>query len=772
MSERKHPLAKCEECPWRDLSGYADATGPEDAKILIVGEAPGAVETQTGIPFTGPSGQLLDRVLQHHGIARHQVRLTNVAACHPPYRPGSGSVVPPKEVVHACKPRLDDELRGRDSVVLLGNTAAQTVLETTTGILALRQGPPKGLPRNDSVKVIPTVHPAACLRQGDLFPNMVKDIGKLVDRGVKVKWVPPEWKSTEDPHEAMAWLRQLSTFDTLAIDIEVGISKELMAAPGAQLLCIGISYAPDKAVVLGEQACKDERVRRGFRDIMSHKKLICHNGKFDIAQLTRMGWLNDTYSLYFDTMLASYTLDERPGYHSLGLLGMEVLGAPDWKSVTHKYTGKDGSYALIPRPILYEYCAYDISNTFLLYKYFERRLEKEGMRKVHDMLVYYAIRLMVVEMEGVAFDLEYNQYLFDHFEESLQPLERRMAELGLMNPRSPQQVKAWLHDQGVRVMDTQAETLRNVFAKAAPDTELYELLLLLLKQRLDQKSYSTYVKGMRKRVHDGRIYGTFNLHGSVTGRTASRNPNLQNVTRGVVLRKQFIPDSGNVFVQCDYGQIELRVAALEAEDEYLIGVFNDPSRDIFDEIGTRLYGSLEAARLKVNRVRTKAYVYGMNYGREAYSIAQEYKIPVPEAEKGMQGFFSMVPGIVAWRKSIELEVKKQALQTRFGRKRRFWLVTKDNRMDVYKEALAFVPQSTANDVNLHALCRMVDKGYHVRIPVHDSIMVECAEADRRDVASDMTKIMKETACDLLGDRVPFPADAEFGTNWGELSEED
>lgn len=776
-SIRKHPLSRCEECPWRDEAGFADATGPTDAPILIIGEAPGAVETRTGTPFTGPSGQLLDRVLQHHSIDRDSIRFTNVAACHPPYKPGSGSVVPPREVVAACAPRLKAEVAGRETLVLLGNTAKEAILETKEGITSIRSGPPKSLDKYPGVKIIPTIHPAACLRQSDSFPSLVKDIGKI--NGTVSKFEPPVYRVFDDPVEAVAVLRELcSKYGTFTLDIEVGVDKDTDFTHPDDLLCIGLGYAPGKAIVIGEQALLDGRVKQFIRKHFANKKIICHNGKFDIQVLMRLGYLDDPYCLWFDTMLASYSCDERPGHHGLKYILAEEFGWPDYDSEIKKYTGTGVntlSYSVVPRDILYKYNAYDAAGTFDVYEHYVKKMDASA-RGVHDRLVGYSHELIYVELEGVGFDLEYNQYLYDHFEEVLQPAERQMAKLtgrATFNPRSHVQVKEVLHDWGVRVPDTQADTLKNVADRIDSTTELGQFLDILLQHKLDQKSYSTYVKGLRKRVQkDGRIYSTFLLHGSVTGRTASRNPNLQNVTRGVTLRKQFVPSPGHVFVQCDYGQIEGRVMAVEAGEEFLLSIFRDPTRDLFDELGTPLYGSLENAQKKESRVRTKAYFYGMGYGREAYSIAQEYKLPVKQVERDMARFFGNMPKLVEWRENIMKQARASALQTSFGRKRRFWLVTRDNVKDVEKEGLAFIPQSTANDINLTALCRIRRAGLHVRIPVHDSIMVECPEEDKMEVAQFMCKTMEETAAEIYSDKVPFPADWEFGYNWGELSKED
>lgn len=740
-----------------------------------MGEAPGAVETRTGEVFTGPSGQLLERVLSHHGIDRNTVRLTNVAACHPPYKPGQGSVVPPKGVIAACQPRLESELEGRDQFLLLGNTAKEAVLRTSEGITRVRVGPPKQSDRYPDVAIVPTIHPAACLRNPDSFHDLVKDVGKLVDTRVWTDFEPPTFVDTEDSQVAIQYLKQLleRPQQIITLDIETGVEKDDDFTHPSSLLCVGLGYEPNKAVVIGEQPCQNKEVLKWLRLVCEKHQIVCHNGKYDIQVLMRLGILRDPYCLYGDTMLASYVLDERPGHHSLGALGSEVLGAPDWKGEISKYVGKGDSYAVVPRNVLYKYNAWDAALDYNLWFVLEPLMDAQDVRRVHDRLIRYSHEFIYVELEGVKFDLEYNQHLWDHYHELLVPMVEELREIveePLYNPNSWQQTGRILQEMGFKVPNTQADTLQRLLeTKGSSDGRLAGYLSTLLAYKKENKSYGTYVKGLRKRQLGGRIYSTFLLHGSVTGRTASRNPNVQNITRGATLRKQFVPEEGFVFVQCDYGQIEGRIEAIEAACEYLLGIFNDPSRDLFDEMGAKLYGPT-AVGDKVKRIRTKAYFYGTNYGREAFSIAQEFRISEREAQRDMNAWFEMIPEIVDYQNAIKQEVRTGVLQTHFGRKRRFGLLTRDTIRDIEKEALAFPPQSTANDINLSALCEIRKSGLHVRIPVHDSIMVECPEEDKHDVAKYMTETMERVAAEEYSDRLPFPADAEFGYNWGELSE--
>ena len=79
----KAPGARCWECPFIDAP-FVPTQNPQPAsKLLLIGEAPGAYEARRGIPFTGPSGKLMDKVLAHHGYNREDVMVTNVCLCRP-----------------------------------------------------------------------------------------------------------------------------------------------------------------------------------------------------------------------------------------------------------------------------------------------------------------------------------------------------------------------------------------------------------------------------------------------------------------------------------------------------------------------------------------------------------------------------------------------------------------------------------------------------------------------------------------------------------------
>jgi DNA polymerase-1 len=629
---------------------------------------------------------------------------------------------------------------------------------------------------------------------------MVSDIGKLFRKQAK-SWEEPDWKYYDEVAPAVQALEALMNFQDLngmydlVVDIEVGVEKDLVFDhPNQyQMLCVGLAYDDGKAIVIGEEAFKDEGVKLRLHQVLKRSRLIAHNGKFDLAGL--YPHFKDL-KLFFDTMIASYVLDERPGIHGLKSLAVERLGAPAYDDELRRYVPRNGNYADVPRPILYKYNALDVACTWALYKMFAEELAAgadaaswpyEGVqfrspRDLHDFLVQASNQLMFLELNGIKVDLEYSRELDARYAEYLAELEEDLdvvvnqgtgGEISYINPRSPQQVKRFLEFfPGVMVEKTDRDTLEALQKRIDPESPLGVFLEKMLFHRKEQKKRSTYVTGIRKRVRHGRVFTTYLLHGSTSGRLASRNPNLQNIMRDKDIRNQFVvTKEENVFVHCDYKQAEGRVIAWLARDEYLRSVFADPSQDLFSTLGARLYNVDPEDLDKEKRVRTKAYFYGLGYGREAYSIAKEYELPVRTVERDLAAFFDMLGNVRPWQAAVKRTVhEKQELITPFGRRRRFSLITEQNVKDVEKEALSYLPQSTASDICLGALIelRPLLRGKaFVRLTIHDALVAECHKDKADEVGSVMQEVMIRKAAELQT-WVPFAVDISTGQRWGEL----
>lgn len=134
---------------------------PAHARLLLVGEAPGATEDATGLPFAGRAGQLLDVFLTQAGLDRAQVGVVNVLKCRPP-----GNRTPSRAELGRCRPWLDRQLdiADPDLVVCLGGTATGWFLGAGVRLGASRQKVHQVAGRS----VVVTYHPSAVLRSGPL----------------------------------------------------------------------------------------------------------------------------------------------------------------------------------------------------------------------------------------------------------------------------------------------------------------------------------------------------------------------------------------------------------------------------------------------------------------------------------------------------------------------------------------------------------------------------------------------------------------------------
>jgi uracil-DNA glycosylase family 4 len=157
LAEKVSSCVTCRLCKTRKQTVFAD--GSPGARIMFVGEAPGADEDAQGVPFVGRAGQLLTRMIEDGmGLPRSSVYIANVLKCRPPDNRN-----PESDEIAACRGYLERQidLVKPEVLVALGKFAAHFLLETEEGITRLRGkwGSYRGIP------VMPTLHPSYLLRQ-------------------------------------------------------------------------------------------------------------------------------------------------------------------------------------------------------------------------------------------------------------------------------------------------------------------------------------------------------------------------------------------------------------------------------------------------------------------------------------------------------------------------------------------------------------------------------------------------------------------------------
>lgn len=164
-------MADCHLCTLGDTrTNIVFGSGNERARVMLIGEAPGRNEDETGQPFVGAAGSKLDGFLERAGLSRGDVYIANVLKCRPP----SNRDPQPAEIT-ACAPYLREQIRSiwPDAIVCLGNFASQFVLRTGQGVTALRGR----LHQAGHFVVAPTYHPSATIYHPDWADLIVEDLG-------------------------------------------------------------------------------------------------------------------------------------------------------------------------------------------------------------------------------------------------------------------------------------------------------------------------------------------------------------------------------------------------------------------------------------------------------------------------------------------------------------------------------------------------------------------------------------------------------------------
>ncbi|MDE2490858.1 MAG: uracil-DNA glycosylase [Elusimicrobia bacterium] len=182
-------MRACRACPLGAARIQAvPGVGSADAEVMFVGEGPGFDEDHKGEPFVGRSGQLLDKIMASIGLSRETVYIANIVKCHPMVDPSNpekrGNDRPPSpDEIAACRGWLDVQIRTiRPRVIVtLGAVPARVLLDDPTGITKIRgrwrtYDPGEGAP---PVRLLPTFHPAALLRNPDLKRDVWEDMKSL-----------------------------------------------------------------------------------------------------------------------------------------------------------------------------------------------------------------------------------------------------------------------------------------------------------------------------------------------------------------------------------------------------------------------------------------------------------------------------------------------------------------------------------------------------------------------------------------------------------------
>ncbi len=502
-------------------------------------------------------------------------------------------------------------------------------------------------------------------------------------------------------------------------------------------------------------------------------KKAAHNVKDLMAALLAQGLPIEGF--VFDTALAAYLLDATAGSYDLQRLFVAYYNEE------------------LPRPVHLEPDAFSMlgdraaaAAALLSYTAAVAALRETLAPKLRELELeplYYDVELPLcavlarMEQRGFLIDRAALAQFGETLQTSITQLEQQIyAAAGApFNINSPKQLGKVLFEDMQLPHGKKTKTGWSTNADVLDKLRGVPIVADVLQYRQYAKLKSTYADGLLKAVSpDGRIRTSFQMTVTATGRLSSTEPNLQNIpTRtelGSQMRRMFVAAPGNVLVDADYSQIELRLLAHISGDEAMCRAFRS-GEDFHTLTAARVFHVEPQDVTPEMRRRAKAVNFGVVYGISPFSLSQDIGVTVAEAKEYMERYFQTYTGVRAYMDRIVEQARADGyVETLMHRRRALpELKSSNHNLRAFGERVALnMPiQGTAADLMKLAMVRverrLADEGLAAQLimQVHDELIVECPE----DEAARVQTLLEEEMSGVMTLAVPLPAEAHCGKNW-------
>lgn len=759
--------------------------GPSRARVMLVGEAPGANEEREGIPFVGASGLELDCMLATVGIQRADCYTTNICKYRPPKndikqwistkKKDVGTAAFPLSafgrsfnqlVAEGLNELPSEVMRVNPNIIIAFGDVALWALTGHSGIGRYRgsmlNSRPVGIPGAGtarSPKVIPTYHPAAILRQWSWRPLVMCDLKRAAAEVAQQFWSvpgPDKYKFQDKKLPAhvvidilkgiLVWLDGGTT--PLACDIETrrGFIETVGLAWSAEAaICIpfiDFTCPENHAYNLDEEIV----IRDYIKQVLTHRnaRVIFQNGMYDLQYFIR----EEGYcpQITDDTMLAQHAMF--PGMQK-DLNSLSSLWC-DW----HVYWKDEGKEAdpRLAQPARWTYNCKDTAATYEILQKQLRELGDQMCLQTYQFLLKTIKPLQAMMLKGIRLDhdaVEAESLTVElEMEIALGQLELRWG--APINPRSsPQLLKLFYDELGLKPQldkktrrpTANEEALRQL-VKENPWVEL--IANPILEYRQNGVYQSTFLG--HGRSPDGRFHTSFNPGGPETYRFSSQANAYHEGCNGQNLPPRFrrflLPDPGYELEDWDLDRADAQVVAWDAGDNRLKEIFRrgdnihvQNCRLIFPQTKTWSDEAIQASAKDPNPALkfytlTKSAVHAINYGVFAKTLSLTLGCTKHEADRIIRMWLGEHPAIGDWHDRIEEQLQKtRTVFNAFGFRRVYF-----DRMSpkMVQEALAWIGQSTVAVVITKGLLNIYDELPEVDLllQVHDSLLMQ-VPIDRR-----------------------------------------
>ena len=765
--------------------------GNPNATIMIIGEGPGEQEVKKREPFVGPSGHLLNQVLNSQGISRSECWITNVYKCEIP----NNDLKTVKHMYSRYKEYLINEIRTVNPriILALGNTPLQC-LSGNTGIKEWRGSI---LHHAETGKrFIPTYHPAYILRTDSIIDKSVMefDVRRLIEEATYPPLPQRNLVVIRNSAQLYTYIDRYKGKPNLAADIET-----YKAVPS----CIGFAPSRHEAISIPLFAelwgvkfneISQEELSRFWLAIdylLRSFGIIGQNWKFDEGKMHQMGFRVPKFTA--DTMHMAHTrYPEMPK-------GLGFLASIHTREPFYKNEGKDFNPKRDSADNLYLYNAKDCAVEFEVYEVLLKELEDFGVLDFYQSFVRRLHRLYLdIESEGILHDPEVRELLSNKYEVLKEVNDAELEALvgKRVNIASPKQVGELIYGD-LRLPEREGTGEDVLIALAANHGEKFPravpVIHNILRGRAIRKTLGTYINACPD--YDSRYRTSYQIVGTETGRSSTKTLKpptrpepiglaFQTITKhsemGEDVLSMLVPDPGYVYLEIDGSQAEARVVDLLSEDYVGLAEYEILDKHIKTaRIVLGLAESYPLTKKSPERFIGKTVRHAASYDMQKYRAmvtintdAEKYGINIHISEwragQFLNAFHAANPKIrLVFHTGIQncMTRNQRILVTPFGRKRQFAGRWNDQ---LFKEGYAHIPQSTVGDNTKRAMLYVKDQDPQARIVIekHDAfgMLVPVSEVDA------YAKIMREgmelpidfANCSLPRGILVIPSEFELG----------
>lgn len=748
--------------------------GPIPARVMLVGEAFGEQEEREGTPFVGPSGMELNRMLHEAGIMRGECYVTNVVNARPPQNDIGRWVAMKKkdisvahrllrdkyclDIVHEGYARLRSEIEmvKPNVIVPMGNLA----LWALTGHWGINKWRGSLLGGGTEPKVIPTIHPAAVLREWSNRASVVHDL-KRVAKHMKTRgYEKPQYNFLIRPsfggvQACLTQLRErLDAGETLWIDLDIETRN-------GHIACIGLSWSKTDAVIIPLMCIENND---GYWNLDEEAAIVHMIYQVTTHRNCCVRWQNGLYDAQYifrhwhfiprgcqDTMIGHHaSFSDLPK----SLAYQASIYAEHY--VYWKDEGKDWAKGMGEEQ-LWSYNGLDCVYTR---ECGESQLETAkalGLEKVHEFQQAMFYPVLWAMNKGVHVIKKNRDELAFEVQEQIEMRENMLQELigHPINPNSPKQMSTLFYEDFAQQPIMTRATKGNPAHVTCNDEALQKiskrepLLRPIINCISDIRTLGIFLSNfiLAPLDADGRMRCSYNIGGSESGKSApktyrlssSKNAfgsgtNLQNIpseksksvgkakARGSIaflgdpyelpnVRSLFGPDSGYTFFDMDLDRADIQAMAWDADepllkealrskvDIHLLNVYLIDGQEPppFDELRED-HPKYPDHRgpRKYKREFAKVFAHATDYLGKPRTVAVATGRTVHEVERAQRMYLGAYKGIASWQQRVIDQVRKRRYVENAFGYR--WYIFDRIDDQVMPEAVAWIPQSTVSIV--------------------------------------------------------------------------